>query len=131
MGKPQIIRTEGGEELVVIPLSEYEELQRRADDNDAEEDEWARRVIAESDAAIARGDDVLLPLEVWRSIDRGDSAVRVLRKHRGLTQAELAAKTSITQAFLSEIERGRKVGTTDTLKSLAKALAVPLSVLVE
>jgi ribosome-binding protein aMBF1 (putative translation factor) len=131
MGKPQIIRTEGGEELVVIPLSEYEELQRRADDNDAEEDEWARRVIAESDAAIARGDDVLLPLEVWRSIDRGDSAVRVLRKHRGLTQAELAAKTSITQAFLSEIERGRKVGTTDTLKSLGKALAVPLSVLVE
>jgi ribosome-binding protein aMBF1 (putative translation factor) len=131
MGKPQIIRTEAGEELVVIPLSEYEALQRRADEDDAAEEKWARRVIAESDAAIARGDDVLLPLEVWKSIDRGDNAVRALRKHRGLTQAELAAKTSITQAFLSEIERGRKVGTTETLKSLAKALAVPLSVLVE
>jgi DNA-binding XRE family transcriptional regulator len=131
MGKPQIIRTEGGEELVVIPLSEYEELQRRAGEDDAEEEEWARRVIAESDAAIARGDDVFLPLEVWRSIDRGDNAIRVLRKHRRLTQAELATKVGITQAFLSEIERGRKVGTTDTLKSLAKALAVPLSVLVE
>jgi DNA-binding XRE family transcriptional regulator len=131
MGKPQIIRTEAGEELVVIPLSEYDELQRRAGEDDAAEGEWARRVIAESDAAIARGDDVLLPLEVWTSIDRGDNAVRVLRKHRRLTQAELATKVGITQAFLSEIERGRKVGTTDTLKSLAKALAVPLSVLVE
>jgi ribosome-binding protein aMBF1 (putative translation factor) len=130
MGKPQIIRTEGGEELVVIPLSEYEELQRRADEDDAAEEEWARRVIAESDAAIARGDDVLLPLEVWRSIDRGDNAVRVLRKHRRLTQAALSAKVGITQAFLSEIERGRKVGTTETLKALAKALAVPLSVIV-
>jgi ribosome-binding protein aMBF1 (putative translation factor) len=130
MGKPQIIRTEGGEELVVIPLSEYEELQHRADEDDAAEEEWARRVIAESDAAIARGDDVLLPLEVWRSIDRGDNAVRVLRKHRRLTQAALSAKVGITQAFLSEIERGRKVGTTETLKALAKALAVPLSVIV-
>src|SRR4051794_14744626 len=131
MGKPQIIRTEGGEELVVIPLSEYEELQRRADEEDADEEEWMRRVMAESDAAIARGDDVFLPLEVWRSIDRGDNAVRVLRKHRRLTQAKLAKKVGITQAFLSEIERGRKVGTAETLKAVAKALAVPLSVLVE
>jgi ribosome-binding protein aMBF1 (putative translation factor) len=131
MGKPQIIRTEGGEELVVIPLSEYEELQRRAEEDDAEDEEWARRVIAESDAAIAGGDDFFLPLEVWRSIDRGDNAIRVLRKHRRLTQVELATKVGIAQAFLSEIERGRKVGTTDTLKSLAKALAVPLSVLVD
>src|SRR6185436_11875008 len=114
MGKPQIIRTEGGEELVVISLSDYEELQRRAGEDDAEEEEWIRQVVAESDAAIARGDDVLLPLEVWRSIDGGDSAVRVLRKHRRVTQAELATKAGITQAFLSEIERGRKVGTTET-----------------
>jgi len=130
-GKPQIIRTEGGEELVVIPLADYEELQRRAGEEDVEEEEWIRDVVAESDAAIARGDEVLLPLEVWRSIDGGDSAVRVLRKHRRLTQADLATKAGITQAFLSEIERGRKVGTTETLKALAKALAVPLSVLVD
>jgi DNA-binding XRE family transcriptional regulator len=136
MTKPQIIRTEAGEELVVIPLADYEELLRRAgedepEEDEAEEEEWIRHAVAESDAAIARGDDVLLPLEIWRSIDRGDNAVRVLRKHRCLTQADLAAKVGITQAFLSEIENGRKTGTTETLKSLAKALAVPLSVLVK
>ena len=136
MTKPQIIRTEAGEELVVIPLAKYEELLRKAgedepEEDEAEEEEWMRRVVADSDAAIARGDDVLLPLDIWRSIDRGDNAIRVLRKHRGLTQAELAAEVGITQAFLSEIENGRKTGTTETLKSLARALAVPLSVLVE
>jgi DNA-binding XRE family transcriptional regulator len=131
MGKPHIIRTDGGEELVVIPLSDYEELLRRAGEDDAEEDDWIRGVIAESDAAIARGDEVALPLEVWRSIDRGDNSVRVLRKHRRLTQSELATKAGITQAFLSEIERGHKTGTAETLKALAQALAVPLSVLVE
>src|ERR1700676_1500153 len=98
MGKPQIIRTEGGEDLVVISLSDYEELLQRAGGDDAEEEEWMRRGIAESDAAVARGDDVLLPLEVWRSIEGGDNAVRVLRKHRGLTQADLATQAGITQA---------------------------------
>jgi DNA-binding XRE family transcriptional regulator len=114
-------------------MAEYEWLLELAgsDIEDALEDDFIRRVVAESDAAIARGEDVALPLEVWRSVGRGDNAVRVLRKYRGLTQANLAKQAGITQAFLSEIERGRKTGTTETLKALAKALAVPVSVLVE
>jgi DNA-binding XRE family transcriptional regulator len=133
MSKPQIIRTEAGETLVVIPLTEYERLMEHAgeDAEEALEEEFIRRIVAESDAAIARGDDVLLPEAVWEEIESGANSIRVLRKHRGLTQADLAERAGITQAFLSEIESGRKAGTTETLKSLAKALAVPLSVLVE
>jgi mRNA interferase RelE/StbE len=133
MSKPQVIRTDGGEELVVISLAEYQRLLELAGDDieDALEDDFIRQVVAETDAAIARGDDVALPLDVWKVIDAGKNAVRVLRKHRGLTQAELAKRAGITQAFLSESESGRKTGTADTLKSLAKALAVPLSVLVD
>src|SRR5689334_5878144 len=112
MSKPQIIHTEGGEELVVIPIAEYERLLERAgiDLEDVFEDDFIRQIVAETDAAIARGEDVPLPLEVWKSIDRGDNSIRVLRKHRGLTQADLAKQASITQAFLSEIELGRKAG---------------------
>jgi len=133
MSKPQIIRTEAGEALVVIPLAEYQRLMEQAgeDAEDALEEEFIRSIVAETDAAIARGEDVALPEAVWEGIETGSNPVRVLRKHRGLTQADLAKQAGITQAFLSEIENGRKVGTTETLKSLAKALAVPLGVLVE
>ena len=133
MSKPQIIRTEAGEALVVIPLAEYQRLMEQAgeDAEDALEEEFIRSIVAETDAAITRGEDVALPEAVWEEIETGSNPVRILRKHRGLTQANLATQAGITQAFLSEIERGRKVGTTETLKSLAKALAVPLSVLVE
>jgi DNA-binding XRE family transcriptional regulator len=133
VGKPQIVRTEAGETLVVIPLEEYERLKEQAgeDAEDALEEEFIRRIVAEKSAAVARGEDVALPEAVWEEIERGPNPIRALRKHRGLTQAELASQAGITQAFLSEIENGRKFGTTETLKSLAKALAVPLSVLVE
>ncbi|WP_276199033.1 helix-turn-helix domain-containing protein [Chelatococcus sp. XZ-Ab1] len=129
MGKPQIIHTDG-EDLVVLSRRDYEALCARAGE-EAAEDAMTARIVAETRDAIARGDDVALPGAVWDAIEAGENAVRVLRKHRGLTQAALAEAVGVSQGYIAELEGGRKSGTPETLRALAKALGVPLDVLVE
>lgn len=53
-----------------------------------------------------------------------DVAMQViaLRERAGLTQAELAARTGISQADISRIERGSTSPTTRTLHRIADAL---------
>jgi len=53
-----------------------------------------------------------------------------LRKHCGLTQADVAEKAGISVAFLSFLETGRKKGSLDSYQRLAGALGVPLALLV-
>jgi DNA-binding XRE family transcriptional regulator len=127
---PQIIRTEGAEELVVLSHRDYVALLARAGEA-AAEDELIAQIVDASRAAQARGEDVALAEAVWRAIEAGESPVKVLRKHRGLTQAELAAAAGVSQGYVAELEAGRKSGAPETLKALARALGVPLDVLVE
>lgn len=129
MSKPQIIHTEAGD-LVVLSLRDYEALCARAGD-EAAEDVMTARIVAETSAAIERGEDVALPDHVWAEIETGAHPVRALRKHRGLTQAELAAAANLTQGYLAQIEARQKTGAPETLKAIAKALGVPLDILVE
>ena len=119
MNKPQIIKTERGEELVVLSRREYDAMRARAGDDEAE-DIVAAHLIADAKAAKAAA----LPLSVWDDIDNAPSPIRPLRKWRKLTQEELAEKAGITQAYLSELETGRKVGNVATLRSIASALGV-------
>jgi transcriptional regulator with XRE-family HTH domain len=55
-------------------------------------------------------------------------AIRELRKSADLSQADLAKKTAITQAALSQIENGKRPGT-ETLKKISTALEVPESLI--
>lgn len=55
-------------------------------------------------------------------------AIKTLRKNRELSQADLARLSNITQAALSQIENGKRPGTT-TLKKISKALDVPESLI--
>jgi transcriptional regulator with XRE-family HTH domain len=50
--------------------------------------------------------------------------IRFYRKKRRLSQAELAEKADISITFLSNIERGLKFPTSDTLSGLANGLDV-------
>lgn len=50
------------------------------------------------------------------------SAIRQLRRKRGLTQEDLAENAGLTAATLSLIERGRANPTWDTVKKIAAAL---------
>jgi transcriptional regulator with XRE-family HTH domain len=56
----------------------------------------------------------------------GKNPIRVFRNHRGMTQIELAAAININPVYLSQIETGRRNGSTKTLASIAKALNVSL-----
>ncbi|MBF6569981.1 MAG: helix-turn-helix transcriptional regulator [Candidatus Binataceae bacterium] len=53
--------------------------------------------------------------------------VRILRKQRGWTQEELAAKAKKHPTYIGGIERGERNPTLTVLAELARALGVPLS----
>ena len=127
--KPQIIVSPSGDELVVLSRGEYDALV--ADREDAEEDLGTRRIIAATDEAIARGQDVALPESVWAAIEAGESPIRAIRKFRGLTQKDVESATGLAQGYVSEIENGTKPGGLRTMHKIAKALGVPIDVLLD
>jgi transcriptional regulator with XRE-family HTH domain len=58
------------------------------------------------------------------------SKIRVKREELGLTQAELAKKTGLTQATISRLESGEvRQLKSEAIKSLARALGVSLDFL--
>ena len=125
---PEIIRTDGGEELVVLPRRVYDALLARAGATD--EDEGTARVIDATSAALAAGRDVEIPAAVAEAVARGESPLRALREARGWTQAQLGEfKTSIGQGTISALENGQRRGTTAVWKELAAVLEVPMEFL--
>jgi len=117
----QIIKTPGGEELVLLAKTEYDALLSAV--ADAEED---AADVAIYDARKAE-DLSTLPAEVSMAIIRGESRLKALRKWRGLTQDRLAAEAGVTQGFLSDLEARRRAPSHSTLEKLAAVLDVPLS----
>jgi hypothetical protein len=123
MSGPQIIRTPSGEELVVLPRAEYEALLERADHGAEDADDVA--IYDARKAELAAG-GVVLPPEVSAAILRGDSRLKAIRSWRGETQQHLEFKTGIGQGYLSDLENGRRTGTSETIAKLAQALDVPV-----
>ncbi len=127
--KPQIIKTEN-DELIVLPRRDYDALVKRAK-RAGSEDEGTARIVAMSSAALAAGQDVELPADVAEAIARGESALRVIREWRGMTQTQLGEmKTDIGQSTISTLENGTRRGTTAVWKQLAAALRVPMDILI-
>ncbi len=119
MKKPQIIfDTSGRPTFVVIHWSEYSRL--AGENTDAL---WSDEELY--DLAKAEGGE-LFPIEVVDRLLAGEHPVKVYRNHRGMTQGELAATVGIHKMYLSQIETGRRVGSTKTLAALARALNVSL-----
>jgi hypothetical protein len=124
MSGPQIIRTPGGEEMVVLPRAEYEALLARADHQAEDADDVA--IYDARKAELAAGSSAVLPPEVSAAILRGDSRLKAIRKWRDETQLHLEVKTGIGQGYLSDLESGRRTGTPETIAKLAQALNVPV-----
>jgi DNA-binding XRE family transcriptional regulator len=120
---PQIIRTPEGEELVVLPRADYEALLERADRESEDADDIA--IYDARKAELAAGGGVLPP-EVSAAVLRGESRLKAVRNWRGETQLHLTFKTGIAQGYLSDLENGRRRGTSDTIAKLAQALNVPV-----
>jgi DNA-binding XRE family transcriptional regulator len=105
----QFIATPGGEKMAVLPAEEYQDLIDARDAEAAMREVRAGRMEtfteAEVDAYLASPS----PLAFWR-------------KRRGLTQAALAEAVGKSQAYLAQIEAGRRTGTVDVYARLASVL---------
>ena len=114
----QTLKTETGDELIVMSRRDYDSLLAQLGDEEAE-DRMTLLIAAEARSEAA------LPEPVCASILAGDSVLRALRKWRGLTQVDLAQGAGLTQGYVSEIEARAKSATPEALAKLALALNVP------
>ena len=114
----QTLKTESGEELVVLSRRDYDALLARLGEEEAE-DRMTLILAAEARA------EAPLPETVSTAILNGDSLLKALRVWRGMTQVQLADAAGIGQGYLSELEGRAKTGSPDTLAKLAQALDVP------
>lgn len=124
MNKPQIIQTPNGGQMVVLPKSEYEALLSAAED--AEDILVAERGLAR----IASGQEELISDAEMDEYLGAPTPLAFWRKKRGLTQAALAKTVGVTQAYLSEIESGKKEARVGVLKELSTTLKVSVDELV-
>ena len=125
----QFIHTPSGDDLAVLPRTEYDRLVALA--GEAKEDAAASRIVRNSTRALKEGREVVLPKSVADRLADGGNAVRVIREWRGMTQGELAVAVGISQNYLSEIETGRRKGPAELQKKIARALRVPMDLLIE
>jgi DNA-binding XRE family transcriptional regulator len=119
--KVQIIHTPSGDALAVLPLADYEALLAAAE---MDEEILDSAIFDARMQEIEAGSVPHLPAEVSMDLLRGVSRLAALRRWRGLSQKELAARAGIAQGFLSDIERRRRVGAAETIDRLAAALDV-------
>jgi transcriptional regulator with XRE-family HTH domain len=68
--------------------------------------------------------------EIEGVLDAVGPRLRALRRQRGITLAELAAKTRISESTLSRLESGRRRANLELLLPLSRAYDVPLDDLV-
>ena len=128
MGEPQFIRTPSGDELVVLTRADYDALLEAL--TEAEEYAADVAIYDARKAELAGAGDAVLPAAVSAALLRGARLLEALRDWRGMTQTRLAEATGLAQGYLSDLERGRRQGTPETLARIAAALEVPAKWLV-
>jgi DNA-binding XRE family transcriptional regulator len=113
-------------EVAILSRKDYEVLATKA--QEADEDFGTARLVARARKEIAAGMP-LIPKAVVDRIASGENALRVLREWRGKTQLNIAHKAKIGQGYISDLESGRRKGTTAALKKIAAALKVPIDII--
>lgn len=120
----QVIEKNGQIEWAVIPYPEYQKLLN------AQEMLADIEAYDEAKARLQAGEE-LIPSQVVYALLDGENPIRVWREFRALTQQQLAGKAGISKPYLSQLESGKRRGTTAVLKRLALALDVSLEDLVD
>ena len=108
------------DEIVVLRRATYDALMA------AVEDARDARALADLRAREAAGEAEYVPIELADRIFAGAHPVRAWREHRSLTLGALAKSAGIAPSYLSEIEAGRKPGSTRALAAIAKTLRVAI-----
>ena len=120
----QVIEKNGQPEWAILPYTTYEQLL---------EDAEMLQDIRDYDAsmqAIADGEE-LIPGEIVNALLDGENPIRVWREYRGMTQPQLAKVAEISVPYLSQLESGKRRGSTDVLRAIARGLALTLDDLID
>jgi DNA-binding XRE family transcriptional regulator len=118
----QIIEKDGKPEYAVVPIELYRQLLTLAED--AEDIRAANAALRE----LENGTDEAVPAEVAQRLLAGtEHPLRIWREHRGLTQEALAAQAGVGKSYLSQIEAGKKTGSAQILRTLARILRVDMN----
>ena len=112
--------TRHGKEFAVLPMNKLKQLMDHAE---MLSDVKAYDAVK---ARMKRGQDELIPLEITERSLAGESAVKIWREYRGLTQEDLAKTSKVSRPMIAAIESRHKKGGIGTLKKLAVALKVDL-----
>lgn len=113
----QIIERDGKPEYAVVPIEEYNQLLAKAEDNDD---------IRAANEVIANENDESVTHDLVKQLVDGANPVKTWRKHRKMTQAALAERAGVTQAYIVMIEKGERTGSVDLMKNIAEALAIDM-----
>ena len=122
--KVQLIERNGKPEWAVLPYEEYLHLVEQAEMLDEIRD------YDKTKAAIERGEEELIPSEVVFAILDGGNPIKVWREFRDMSQQQLADAAGISKPYLSQIETGKRRGTTEVVSAIATALNVSIDDLV-
>jgi DNA-binding XRE family transcriptional regulator len=115
----QIITQGGKPAFVVIPIDEWRRIEATLED----------RADAVAVRAFLNDPTETFPDAVVSAILSGTSPLKVLREHRGLTQAGLAKASATSAVYISQIERGERRAGRKLLAKLGKALHVEAGLL--
>ncbi|HAH09279.1 MAG TPA: transcriptional regulator [Alphaproteobacteria bacterium] len=115
------VKDEDGKAVaVIVPIRKWRELL-----DEQHEDAVLVKRAKKVDRSLS------IPLAYAQRDLAGENRIKVYREMRGLTRAALAAKVGSTTAHISQLETSVREGGKATLRKIAKALDLPLSVLVD
>jgi DNA-binding XRE family transcriptional regulator len=83
------------------------------------------RAYDKAKEAIDKGEE-LIPASVTFAILDGGNPIRIWREYRGLAQRQLADSAGISVPYLSQIESGKRQGSTEVLSAIARGLGLSL-----
>ncbi len=85
--------------------------------------------LAAYEEAGAREEEAF-PLDLAERLVAGAHPIKVFREYRGMTQVDLARQVGLSPMYISQIETGRRGGSTKALRRIAAALEIDLADLV-
>jgi DNA-binding XRE family transcriptional regulator len=116
----QVIERNGKPEWAVVPYETYVRLVEQSETLQDIRDYDSAKV------ALERGEEELIPSEVVYALLDGQNPIKVWQEYRGLTQQQLAEAAGISVPYLSQLESGKRKGSTEVLTAIAKILKLSL-----
>ncbi len=113
---PIMIKTPGGEDIVILSYAEYNDLEDRAEIN----------IVRRSKRDVASGKTELLTSVEAKKYCEAQSTLAFWREKRGLTIEALSSLSQVERGFISKMEADIEVANVRSLRRIADALYVTI-----